>query len=503
LSSAKKYLLYKPKEIKMKNKVFLLTVLLSVITAVGTWAQNLPANIWTSPQSSTTEGRYRSNADDFIRPDSFLGVKFEKWFGLVSFLQDDTNAAIATVGFAAKAGGVYIGAFYNGNLWTGTPVNNYTETELSTAPAGGTTGTVYNVYGTAPSAVGTSVNNVALLIGVADMGFRLTYRTNYQLFDEDNIVIGTQTSSQLYKNYHAEYGYMAPQIAWAVAKDLTGNGIRPYVTVDLIFNRDYQKSETADGNSGENINRSLNYFSPVFSAGLGGYTLYNQNGFKFSGDLDYVLTMNLYDNEYSYLDGTTYKTLNIKGTWSPGTFALIERSYMSNLITPSVSGSWSKDNLALKFKLNLPVTLISEEQNGMTRDGDHLVYNNASDSTFTFVFRPDVRLALQYKIVPNRLTLSTGARIQTTSINTKTTTRKSYNMGNKISTQRVHQDSVNGINENFASRFSIGATLNFTDNAWVEATTGVSNAFGNSGTIDAFAPGGLFSFGSILVSLKF
>jgi hypothetical protein len=502
----------------MKNKVFALALLMFIITAVGVWAQNLPTepfdplsadrtlpSSWSSPQSTTTEGRYRSNADDFIRPDSYLGVKFDKWFGLVSFLQDGANNAIATVGYATKVGGLYIGAFYNGNMWTGTPVNNYTEMELNPAPTGGTTGKVYNVYNSAPRVSGTSVNsvnNAAVLIGVADMGFRITYRTNYHSFDENDIVIGT-APGQLYKNYHAEYGYLAPQIAWAMAKDLTGNGIRPYATVELIFNRDYQKSETSGGNSGENVNHSLNSFNPIFSAGLGGYTLYNENGFKAACDLDYVLTMYMYDNEYSYLDGTVYKTLNIKGTNSPGTFPLIERSYMSNLITPSISGSWSQDRLALKFKLNLPVTFISEEQNTMALDGDKLVYNTNSNSTFTFAFRPDIRLALQYKLVPDKLTLNTGARIQATSINLKTTDRENYNMGTKTSSQKIHQNSFNGINENFASRFSIGATFNFTENAWVEAATGVSNAFGNSSTIDVFAPGGLFSFGSILVVLKF
>jgi hypothetical protein len=495
----------------MKIKFFAFALVLSIVTIMGTWGQNFPVtpaapgltgtNIWTSPQSSTTEGRYRSNADDFIRPDSYLGVKFEKWFGLVSFLSDDTNAAIATVGYATKVGSLYIGALYNGNLWTGTPVNNYTETELTPAPNGGTTGKVYNVYNQAPNAAGTSVNNVAVLIGVADMGFRLTYRTNFQLFDQNDIVVGT-TPGQLYKNYHAEYGYLAPQIAWAMAKDLTPNGVRPYVAVDLIFNRDYQKAETAGGNSGVNVNRSLNYFNPILSAGLGGYTLYNENGFKFSTDLDYALSMYLYDNEYSYLDGTTYKTLNIKGTNSPGTFPLNERFYMSNLITPSISGSWSKDRLGLKFKFNMVVSLISEDQKGMALDGNKLVYHNSSDTSFAFTFRPDLRLALQYKMVPDKLTLNAGARIQTTSLSLNTIERENYNMGSKTSTQKIHQDSVNGINENFANRFSLGATFNLTENFWVEATTGVTNTYGN-GAVDVFAPGGLFSFGSILVALRF
>jgi len=473
-----------------------------MITAAGVRAQNLPASIWMSPQSATTEGRYRSNADDFIRPDAYAGVKFNKWFGLVSFLWDENYNGIATLGYAAKVDKVYIGAFYNGNLWAGAPANNYTEQEFATAPAGGTEGRIYNVYNSI-SVVPAPVNNVALLIGAADMGFRITYRTNHQSFNEGGIV----TANQLYANYQAESGYMAPQIAWAMAKDLTKKGIRPYLTVDLVFNRDYQKTETAGPDSagilGAKIGRSANRFDPSVAAGLGGYTFYNKDGFKASFDLDYVFTLYAYDNEYSFVDNGVYKTGTIKGTYSPGSFPYIEQSYMSNQFSPSLSGSWSEDRLALKFKINLPLTFSGKEQNTMKLDDSgKLIYNDDSNSASAFTFRPDMRLALQYKLVPGRLTLNTGARIQATAITLETVNRKYYNDGELVegSAQKVHRDSYGS---GFVSRFSIGPTFNFTDNVWVEATTGVTNAYGNEGTIDVFAPGGLFSFGSILAALKF
>jgi hypothetical protein len=491
----------------MKIKIFYTALLLSMIAAAGAWAQNLPAGIWTSPQSTTTEGRYRSNADDFIRPDTYSGVKFDKWFGMVSFLWDESFSGIATAGYATKVNNIYIGALYNGNLWSGQPANNYVEQSFATAPAGGEADRRYNVYNNI-SVVPASVNNIAVLIGAANMGFRLTYRTNHQSFDESGIVTG----NQVYNKYQAERGYMAPQIAWAMSKDMTGNGIRPYVTVDLIFDRDYQMVETsgpdAAGLFGKNTVRSLNHLDPVLSAGLGGYTFYNNDGFKGSFDFDYVLTLNMYDNEYSYEENGVYKTGKIKGTYSPGLFPYLEQSFMSNLITPSVSGSWSKDRLALKFKLNLPLTFISRDQRTMQLDADNnLVYNGYSDSTFSFTFRPDIRLAMQYKVVPDRLILNAGARIQATTLTLETVDRKYYDYGDEVASraQKIHQNSfINiGTGTQFVSRFHIGPTFNFTENAWVEATTGVSNAYGNSGTIDVFAPGGLFSFGSILVVLKF
>ncbi|WP_461246075.1 TDE2508 family outer membrane beta-barrel protein [Treponema sp. R6D11] len=484
----------------MKNKTLTFALLMLMITAIGAWAQNLPASIWTSPQSSTTEGRYRSNADDFIRPDAYTGVKFNKWFGIVSFLNDEKMGPIATAGFATKIRKVYIGTFYSGNMWSNAPINNYTEEVPNTIPKGGDADKAYNVYPFSPSAgdLSNPVNNVAILIGVADMGFRLTYRTNYQFFKDDNIVF----SEQLYKNWQVEWGYIAPQIAWAMAKDLTGNGIRPYVTVDLVFTRDYEKREASgavNGNTGEEIVRSLNHFDPSLSAGLGGYTFYNQDGFKASADFDYVLTLNIYDNEYSYTEDGKYKTGKIKGTFSPGSFKYNERSFISNSFTPSVSGSWSKDALALKFKFNMPLTFSNEEQNGMDLNSSNkLVYHLDSESTSTFTLRPDLRLAMQYKIVPNKLTLNVGAKIQTTAAKLETVDKKIYEYGTKKASKKQHKDAVNGT---FASQFSIGPTLNFAENAWIEATTGVKDKAGDS--FDVFASGGLFTFGSILLAFKF
>jgi len=499
----------------MKSKVFTFALLI-LVTAAGLWAQNLPTipnattgfwttNLWSSPQSSTTEGRYRSNADNFIRPDQYTGVRFDKWFGMVSFLSDENNSGIATAGFATKFGSVYVGAFYSGNFWANAPANNYTEEEPATPPAGGSAGTVYDVYSNINvGGAANPINNAALLIGVADMGFRLTYRTNYQSFKKDDIV----TNDQLYKNYQTERGYLAPQIAWAMAKDLTSNGLRPYITVDLIFNRDYQKTETAgpdsSSNTGENIGRSLNHFDPSFGFGLGGYTFLNKDGFRLSADLDYVFTMNIYDNEYSYEENNTYKTSTFKGTYSPGSNPYVEQSFMSHLVTPSLSGQWSADKLALRFKLNLPLTFESKEQNSMALNGGNLVYDGASNSTFSFIFRPDIRLAMQYKIVPDKLTLNAGGRIQATAVTLDTIDQTNYTNGSKTSTKKIHNKSFINIGSGtlFVSRFSIGPTLNLTENFWIEATTGVTNVWGD-GAIDTFGQGGLFSFGSLLVALKF
>jgi hypothetical protein len=526
----------------MKHKVFTFTLLLTMFTAMGAWAQNLPgipgttiSSIWSSPQSTATEGRYRSNADDFIRPDTYTGVRFDKWFGLVSFLTESSisinegaSDAVATAGFATKAGKVYIGAFYSGNFWTWSPANGYTEQKFAegSAPAGGVADKTYNVYDR-PSVVPRPINNAALLIGLADMGFRLTYRTNHQSFNKDDFVIRTRVGTtqppeynyQLYKNFHTEFGYIAPQIAWAMAKNLTKNGIRPYVSADLVFVRNHERMETVGGTvigegedavkvTGEKISFSENHFDPSFGLGLGGYTFYENNGFRASFDFDYVLTFNIYNNDYSYVENGQNKTAQFSGTFRPGVYSLIEQNKVSNLLTPSLSGQWSNDRLAMRFKLNLPLTLDLEEKNNMNLDGNYNpIYNGGSQSYTVFIFRPDLRLALQYKIIPNRLTLNAGARIQATAITMRTIDYKTYdNEGTLVDSSKIHEPSFadnTGTGNRFVSRFSIGPTFNVTENVWVEANTGITNVYGDDAINIFSADKNLFSFGSILVALKF
>jgi hypothetical protein len=447
---------------------------------------------------------------------------------MVSFLNNygkEAGDAIATIGFATKVNNLYIGAFYGGNFWTGILPNNYTEAkfdDLTAAPSGVVAGNTYDVYNSIN--VGSdAVNNAAILLGFADMGIRLTYRTNHQSFNRSNLVAPgvalpeyllkdpatppATRGQELYRNYHTENGYIAPQIAWGMAKNLTENGIKPYVTLDLVFNREYQKVETngadADGNSGERIVRSNNSFDPSLAAGLGGYTFHNKDGFRASFDFDYVLTLNIFDNEYSYNDNGIYKTAKIKGRYSPGSFAFQEKSYIYNSLTPSLSGQWGSDRMALRFKLNLPVTLATEESSNMLLNNSNLFKAGGPElSTTTFTFRPDIRLALQFKVVPDRLTLNAGARIQATENKIKTEDRQDYDADGASGAETRRHD--NSFGSDFASNFSIGATFSFTENVWVEATTGISNLFGRDSVINIFsAENNPFSFGSIMVGLKF
>jgi hypothetical protein len=486
----------------MKNKILGLTtaIALSMIVAGGLWAQSLPGNIFSSPQSDASQGRMRSNADDFIRPDAYTNVKFEKWFGMTSYGQSNR----ATAGLATKIGGLYLSAFYNGNFWAGKPANNYTESEANLWGDGYKT---YRDYGT-PSVATGPVNNAAILLGVGDMGFRLTYRTNYQSFSKKDIFAEAPVGGkQYFKSYKAENGYIIPQIAWSMTKDLTAIGLKPYVTVDLAFQRDSLKGEvyiTKTETSGEYIFSSGNYFEPKISFGLGGITVLNKDGFKGSIDLDNDLYLRVYNNEYTYYDNTGKpKSAKIKGL-NDDTNGLTTNSYFQDVITPSVAGSWSSGNVALRFKLNLPMTIIGTEVTDMDIKDDKgtLQKNGDNTKTSTFAFQPDLRLALSWKVFP-KLALYVGGRLQTTPLSSSTVTEKTYT-ADKEDEHSTTKEKNNGFGTaaGVTHNLRLGTTFNISDNVWVEAQTGLWNSEGKA-SVFSTTSWGLFEFSSILVGLKF
>jgi len=516
----------------MRKRMILAVLPLLMFMAGNLWAQGLPgtpgtgAGIFASPQSDASQGRYRSDADNFMRVDSWAGVKFDKWFGFTSFAPANGMAT----GFATKAGDIYIGALYTGNFWANKPSNNYDERTLDFF---GTDKKDYPVYGTVPAVATGPFNNIAVMIGVADMGIRLMYRTNHQSFRKNDIMTGgiptmvpdpadpdpanptlplvPGTTTGFYKNYETGTGYLAPHIAWGMAKDLVKDiGIRPYVMLDFDIHQNYRKSEyytSASATSGMVIGNSQNRFEPKLTAGLGGVHFINKNGFRGTVDIDYDLTFKFYNNEYNYTDaGGIARVNNLSGLNTNG--VLTDDFYIRNQIIPSIAGSWSKEKLALRFKLNLPVNIIGEEATAMALKNPaesalekHGDYNKSTEISF----RPDLRLALQWRIIPNKLSLNASGRIEATPLSAKTTKVKEYENG--VEKTVVAGDTTKKIENDFRGTFTnmfrVGATFNFTENVWIEASTGVWGANGQNSMRVFSDTNGLFSFGNILVGLKF
>jgi hypothetical protein len=503
-------------------------LLLSVLAAGGLSAQTPPHDFVVSPQSTASEGRYRSDADNFIRTDSYSGVKFDKFYAYTSFYPAPGTGAVgnrAALGFATKFGETFVSAYYSGNFWSGTTGFTYTEQELN---FGGSDKT-FPVYADNPTFSATIPDNrVAILLGVANMGFRLSYAWTYESFKKDDFAVGEKIQNpdyiadpndrlpgyeentpefifdgNFYKNYQMGLGVIAPQIEWAMAKAFTDRGIQPKITLNLNFFRNYAKVETYVNNTNESVDErianSQNYFNPHLLVNVGGFHVYNQNGFRATVDLDYELNLRLYNNEYSYSDdgGRTYKIDKIKGlNNNDDTYS--ENSYIRNLVTPSLAGQWSGENLALRFKLNLPLRFTNQETATMTLNNDSKMEQNGADrKTSEFQFAPNLRLAAQWKAVPDKLHLYAGGRLNLGNITRTTTETSTYTAG---------KEDVNNSTKTIANDFEatnnalkIGVTFLPIENLTFEAACGI----GTNNSISVFDWSGLLNFTTLLVSLKF
>jgi hypothetical protein len=310
----------------------------------------------------------------------------------------------------------------------------------------------------------------------------------------------TTDYSDFYKSYAWENGHIIPQIKWAMAKDLISQGIRPYVTVNLDFYQDNLKVDmyiSPTDSSGEYVQNSQNSFTPSFLLGLGGIAFYNENGFKGSADLDYILRFTSYSNDYSYIDGNKAKSKTIDGINNNG--SLSEMSYVYNNIIPSVSGSWSSGNVGLKAKLRVNMEFDNTTNTAMNKKVDGDLEKNGNDQIIDkFALTPRLDLGIQYKIVPNKLTLNAGGRLART-VTLTTTDTKVYGAGNEVKTAANVNKTTN-----FGSmtwRLYAGSMFNFTENVWVEAVTGVNNGVSVFDT--SAGSNGLFNFSSIAFGLKF
>jgi hypothetical protein len=500
----------------------LVLIALIISAAAGTVFAQLGAPGWSSPQSDATSGRIRSTADDFIRPDAYTNLKFDKFFGMTSYRSDNA----VSLGYAGKAGGLYIGAYYGGSFWAGIPNITYREDTRDwlneTDKSGVKSYTALPTLGT-----GTPNNTLSLLIGAADMGFRFSVATNKKMFSDSDFVTG----GSFYKSYEIESGNISPQFAWSMAKNLTDNGIKPYLALDLTLTKNYEKTQEYVHEDPlvltskyipdqEEVNQSnINNLIRV-RAGLGGYTLLNQNGFRFSADLDYDLRLTSYANEYNYTDsaGKNQIKTGFSGTITStsSTTGFTETSLTNHTITPSLSGQWSGGPLAFRFKFNLPVNLQNNVYTQMafkyaditdpttiTKDGT--LAKNGSDYTTSIIgFNPNIALAAQWRIVP-KLALNLGGSINLNSVTTTTTEGKTFT-NDKENDKSSFKTVVTSNPSLISNTLVTGVTFNATDNVIFEVASGATN-----GTFDVFGTGpgagtgngSLLYFTNLLVTLRY
>jgi hypothetical protein len=475
-------------------------VLIALITVIATgtvFAQGMGMTGWTSPQSTATQGRMRSDADNFIRPDSYVNVNFDSWYGMTSFgSQNRAHLGFATMlGGGGEegegGGGIYLAGYWGGNFWAGRPTVIRAEYTGDWLDNNNVTVTEFDI----PTLNQDRNNRFGILLGVANMGFRFTFYTNRTSFDESNFTDGTLD----YRSYEAKLGSVRPQIAWSMATDLLERGIKPYITLDIDFFNNYTKTDTYISNTESivAVGNSRNQTDTIIRAGLGGLHVFRQDAFRLTADLDYQLSIRGYSNEFTYLDvSNNMQVGTIKGLNRNGDISFNSRS--SNLFIPSLAGQWRDGPLSLRFRLELPLTITNYEDSAAWSPLGVTVKNGVSTETTTVGFAPDLRLAAQWAVAP-KLTINTGGRLWLNDLSRVTVTSKEHNPIGEV-VEGTSGKIITRSSGSFSNELTLGATLRATDNLTFEAVSGV----GSGNQLSVFgATNGMFVFSSLLVGLKF
>ena len=483
-------------------KLFMTAVVITLITVAGGNLYSAPY-FFTSPQKMATASQFYGDADMFIDPQYFNLVDLNKWFGVVSFQTDDFlnhsgATAMAQLGFAAQFGNIYSALYYGGDTLA-IPFQNYTINKDGK-----------RVYSADPALLNTrnSVphNEAAVLIGVADMGFRLSYVHEYKSNKlKDVIISGVDTAK-----YTDEYGHINPEIAWGMAKELVpGRGIKPAVYLDLDFFRDYKRTDTST--VGDVIAHSNNNFGVGLTAKAGGFTILEKNNFEFGVDLWYILGLTFFNNEYHYQDSSSpYAIAKYKGNYngisdpSNAGFDMAEiKGVNYHSVLPFLYTCWENERIALSAELGLNMDFggYREAELTMLTDGTGTLQKDGADQKNSmFSFYPTLDLGLKWAIVPEKFFLNAGSSIQFFDVVTERASVDTY--ANDVKTG----DTIKGVSNEFigaSTQLMLGFTFNPTKNLGFQAMSGVDFSTNNVNTFSNSSLSGLAVFSRIMATLKF
>jgi hypothetical protein len=501
----------------MKKFVFIAIILMATIgTAFAQPVQPVqpvkptatqPVDFMTSPQSRATMGLFGSDADDFIAPAWYNGVEFDKFYAVTSFGDFDADAYIR-LGFATRLGkgeekaGTYLGLFYGGTLLSGHHTVTVTDVEGPFGASGATT--KYKSYSQAPFTNSPNYR-LGVLLGIGDMGIRLSLGSTHQTFNKKEVVV----ASTQYQVYKINQGWLAPQVAFGLTKNIIEKGIRPTVTLDVpIYTVNQETLGTATG-ANTYIHKN-SYSNPSLAVNLGGLTLKEGENAELSLDLDYTLNFTIYNTTrtvnatsgtgVTQVKGKGYYGTTFGGTTTTGNY--IEPTYLSNNFVPSIGASWSNERVGISSRLYLDLDFIHSQTKRYTQyDTTVTLADNHTEKNSIFEFTPTIDIGIQFWAVPNKLAFNIGGALDLSSATITTTTWDPEPSNNKKRTSIT-----NGTTD---SNFALGATFNFTENVGLQAMTGVGeyNADGRltaSKEASVFdTASGIFCFSSVLLSVKF
>ncbi|MCL2193658.1 MAG: hypothetical protein FWB78_09715 [Treponema sp.] len=478
------------------GKVFVVAIALFFIVGGSLIAS---PNLISSPQRQATAGQLWSDADRFIDPRDWADMEFDRWFGLVSF---DT-VRMARLGFATSFNGLYLALSYSGNAWN-IPGHIFNEQQIGAGFfAAPRNGRFYTITPWFPAGGSVPDNSVSVLIGVADMGFRLSYSsTHWSRRIDDLFTFG----GQFYRSSREEIGSINPELAWGMARELVpGRGIRPHVYIDLDFARDNHRVEQYTAVTLEvvdRVNRSNNSLTLNFTAAMGGFSILRQNGFDLGVDLWYTLSLPMYNNYFNYIDAAGNQRVGsgYRGRFSatgPNANEFTEIRQHLHAVTPYLYAFWEGEGITLAAELGLGMGFGGRRTTEMAlRTGTSTLVNNGWERAESFFsLEPTLGLGMQWAVVPERFFLNAGGIVQFGGVSFESAENTEYNDGARVEGSGFR--SVNRMFYDANTALSVGVTFQITPNVGVQANSGVE-----AGNVANFF-GSLTSFSEILATIRF
>ena len=468
----------------MKTKMSCISCILALIITAAVWAEerNLldESKSPESPQNTATAGLTTAEADQFMSTTEWGEVKFDKAFIYAGFEQGKKN--ILDLGAAFKAGPVYIGSWYQGNL--GKVVDAIKKNSVTTTITESTTGLLGDKktqFKTNLDKNYTADHTAVVLVGFGSMGIKLGYKRagenkSGKYFGtsamEDNIVKHS-IAGGINETVYSPKGYLnaakhLPFVEFGMNVGLGRMTLSPTAGLEVFVNQDSRYGFKTVTEKASDVNYSIKKTaqakndSHVGIIGKLGVGLALGDSLNSAFTFGYELTANAYGKTYKDASGKAHK---VRGSYEitadssndiygptgtrvrTDTFAakFATKSYYKNKL--NVEYAMQKDftdRFSLFAGVACPITVtadkkveteVSETTTVTTYLNPAKNYQNKTEkevttnpekttNIVTLNIEPVIKAAVSYAAVPNRLFLNLGTEVkvlQGSYTNTKTT----------------------------------------------------------------------------------
>lgn len=363
-------------------------------------AMTAPAFAQTSPTNLATAGVFTTNVEDSMNVHDYGNVEFGKAAGFAGYANSG-----ASLGYAFKPGGLYLGLWYNGRV----------ASKGSTLYEDVTT--TYNLTNQVPTQTVTITsftndyvetdNRVNALLGIKGMGIKIGFYETLTIYNHPD---GTITVTEPYNSSTVTYtgneivdysrvsGWMIPSVGWG----MTIGKIKPYADISFgIYqnNTKYNYRQNPIKVNGEisgvdTVTSQVSisdYLQP--SATVGAY--YELSAATTLG-LSYGFRMNIYNNDYdiagikgtakgTFTNGTgsvqTTETYSSITTVRTGNLTINEQTNFRHSITPSYRyEKTAGEGLTIGFLAAIPVTITSTTSENKVKNTTTTKYEEKNDA---------------------------------------------------------------------------------------------------------------------------